>query len=237
LFFWSIIGVFGLFIGIILTRDINDDISNKIINFEKQTFKEALSEGILMLKNLRLLVPAIMISGAAWGIIITYLPLLFQERTNLSLTFIGIIVAIWLGIGSFASFSYGKISQKFGRKKIIIFSYLILGFIGLLLTFITNVILIIGMMLILGIAVFLTYPTQFSFISEVTHESIEGRTFGIIFTLQLGGGTILLFIGGILSDIFGIGAPFFLLGILSVMISILLLVNHKKPYANRLLRV
>ena len=75
------------------------------------------------------------------------------------------------------------------------------------------------------------YPTLFSFISEITHESIEGRTFGIIFTLQLGGGTTLLFIGGILSDLIGIWMPFFLLGIISLILSVFLILYYNKPYA------
>lgn len=234
LFLWSIIGIIGLFIGITLTRDIKENINDIRMETKKQTVKEALSNELILLKNIKLLAPAIMLSGAAWGIIITYLPLLLQERTDLSLSFIGILVAIWLGIGSIASFSYGKISRYLGRKKVIILSYILIGSVGIFLTFVTYVQAIFGLIILLGIAVFLTYPTLFSFISEVTHESMEGRTFGIIFTLQLGGGTALLFIGGILSDIFGIWTPFFLLGILSFMISILLLIFYKKPYASRL---
>jgi FSR family fosmidomycin resistance protein-like MFS transporter len=231
LFLWSILGIIGLLAGIIFTRNIRVTITKVKFEYKKQTFKEALSEGLDFLKNIKILVPAIMISGASWGIIITYLPLLLQERTNLSLSLIGLLVAVWLGIGSIASFSYGTISNYLGRKKIIIFSYLSLGIIGIMLTTITSVQILLGMMVLLGIAVFITYPALFSFISEITHESIEGRTFGIIFTLQLGGGTALLFIGGILSDLIGIWMPFFLLGIISLIISVFLVLYYRKPYA------
>jgi MFS family permease len=217
--------------GIIFTRNIRVTITKVKFEHKKQTFKEALIEGLNFLKNIKILVPAIMISGASWGIIITYLPLLLQERTNLSLSLIGLLVAVWLGIGSIASFSYGTISNYLGRKKIIILSYLSLGIIGILLTTITSVQILLGMMVFLGISVFITYPALFSFISEITHESIEGRTFGVIFTLQLGGGTALLFIGGILSDVIGIWMPFFLLGIISLIISVFLILYYRKPYA------
>ena len=86
-------------------------------------------------------------------------------------------------------------------------------------------------MIIYGFAVFLIYPTLLSFISEITHETAEGKSFGIIFTLQLGGGTILLFLGGVLSDIFGVWIPFLLLGIISLALSFLLIIFYKKPYA------
>ncbi len=231
LFLWSILGIIGLFFGIILTRNIRETVTKLKYENKRQTFKEALSEGLNFLKNIKLLVPAIMLSGAAWGIIITYLPLFLQERTNLSLSLIGLLVAVWLGVGSIASFSYGSISNYLGRKKIIILSYLVLGIIGILLTTITDIQILFVMMVLLGIAVFITYPTLFSFISEITHESIEGRIFGIIFTLQLGGGTALLFIGGILSDLIGIWMPFFLLGIISLILSVFLILYYNKPYA------
>ena len=231
LFLWSMLCVIGLFFGILLTKNIRETVSKVKYEHKKQTFKQALTEGLNFLKNIKILVPAIMISGASWGIIITYLPLLLQERTNLSLSLIGLLVAVWLGVGSIASFSYGTISKYLGRKKIIIFSYLSLGIIGIFLTTITNVQIILGMMVLLGIAVFITYPALFSFISEITHESIEGRTFGIIFTLQLGGGTALLLIGGILSDLIGIWMPFFLLGIISLILTVFLILYYHKPYA------
>jgi len=231
LFIWAILGIIGLFFGIILTKNISESITKLNYKHKKQTFKEALLEGLNFLKNIKILIPAIMISGASWGIIITYLPLLLQEKTNLSLSLIGLLVAVWLGIGSIASFSYGTMSKYLGRKNIIILSYLALGIIGIFLTIITNVQILLVMMVLLGIAVFISYPTLFSFISEITHESIEGRTFGIIFTLQLGGGTVLLIIGGILSDLIGIWMPFFLLGISSLILSVFLILFYHKPYA------
>jgi MFS family permease len=81
----------------------------------------------------------------------------------------------------------------------------------------------------MGISVFLTYPALFSFVSEITDESVESWTFGITFTFQTGGGTIILFLGGVLSDLFGIWMPFALMGMLSLIMTGLLLAYRKKP--------
>ena len=85
-------------------------------------------------------------------------------------------------------------------------------------------------MVLLGISVFLTFPTLASFVSENTDESVEGRTFGVVFTLQLGGGTILLFIGGALSDIIGIWIPFAIIGVLSLLVALILRVYYTSDY-------
>ena len=84
----------------------------------------------------------------------------------------------------------------------------------------------------MGIAVFITFPAIISFISEITHESVEGKTFGTIFTLQIIGSTIFLFFGGFLSDVFGIWIPFILLGVSSLVFSILLLIFKNRPLLN-----
>lgn len=230
LYLWAILGILGLLIGVSLTYNINIEYLTVKERFKKQITKNSLSKSIQLLKKIKLLAPALMISGAAWGVTITFLPLLLDERTTLSLPIIGILVAVWIGIGSIASFSYGKIASIVDRKKIIYFGYLNIGLMGLLLTYFTNIFILLFIMVFLGISTFLTYPALFSFISEATHESVEGKTFGLIFTLQLGGGTTLLFLGGILSDIFGIWAPFALLGSLSLFYTLILMINYEKPF-------
>jgi FSR family fosmidomycin resistance protein-like MFS transporter len=231
LFLWTILGICGLFIGITLSVNLRESLTKVKIHTSKQSFKEAVFEGITLLKSIKILAPAFMISGASFGVIITYLPLLLVERTTLTLPEIGILIAIWIGIGAIVAFFYGTITIKMGRKNIIIFSYLTIGIIGFFITIITNIFLLLCLIVFLGVAVFLTFPALASFISEVTHQTVEGKTFGLIFTLQLGGGTMLLFIGGIVSDLFGIWMPFLLLGILSILYTTLLLILYTTPYA------
>ena len=99
---------------------------------------------------------------------------------------------------------------------------------GFSLSIFTDVLILIIIMVILGMSTFLTYPAIFSYVSEKTDEAYEGKVFGYLFTVQLGGGTFLLFISGVTSDIWGIWTPFFILGVLSILISILLIGNQKK---------
>ena len=228
LYLWAIAGCIILLTGLFLTRNIKDE--NLIVkrNPKKQTIKEAINESKIFLNKIKLLILAFIISGACWGVIITYLPLLLKERIGLSLSYIGLIVAIWIGIGSISAIYYGRICSICGRKNVIVISYLTIGITCVLLSYFTNIAIIILIMVLLGITVFITFPALFSFVSEISHESAEGKTFGTIFTLQLGGGTVLLFLGGYLSDIFGIWIPFAILGILSLILSVILLIYRNK---------
>ena len=228
-YLWSIIGIGVLFVGLFLTRNIHKEYIMAANNdITKQTLNEAVSEAWNMLKRIKSLIPAFIISGSAWGIIISYLPLLLDERTTLPLSTIGIIVSIWIGIGTIICFSYGKIQSYLGRRNTLIFAYLTMGLMGFALSFFTDIAIILFIMIMLGISKFITIPAMFSYVSELTHKTMEGKTFGYIFTIQLGGGTVLLFLSGVFSDIWGIGIPFAILGFLSFLVASIFIGNRKK---------
>jgi len=233
LYIWSLLAVLIVIIGIFITRNIDEKLLTVKKTYKKQKISEKIQDSVLLLKKIKLLIPAFAISGSAWGIIVTYLPLFLDEKTSLSLQFIGFVAAVWIGIGCITSFSYSRIKSHLGRKNVIIMSYFVIGVACLFLSVTVNVFIILLIMVLLGFSVFLTYPALSSFISEVSDESSEGSTFGIVFTLQLGGGTILIFLSGFLSDIYGIWMPFVILGVPSLFFSIILMFYHKKKFAVR----
>lgn len=233
-YIWAIIGVLCLFAGVYLTKNIHEKyvrVRNK--NIKKQTVKEAVAEAQNILKQMKLLIPAFILSGTAWGITVSYLPLLLDERTTLSLSVIGVIISVWIGTGTIACLFYNRIQLYFGRKNIVVFSYLTMAIVGFSLCIFTNIYVILILMVLLGLSTFLTFPALFSFISEITHKAIEGRTFGYIFTFQLGGGTVLLFLSGALSDIWGIWMPFFILGFSCSLLFLLLIVSYNKDFVQK----
>jgi MFS family permease len=103
-----------------------------------------------------------------------------------------------------------------------------MGVMAYLLTTITDIFIIIIIMILLGISSFISFPVIFSYVSEITDDPSEGRTFGYIFTFQLGIGTLLLFISGVTADIWGIWTPFFILGFISLLTALIFLINQKK---------
>ena len=227
LFIWAIAGIFCLFIGMGLTNNIDKEYL-RISIIEKQRFLKLLTKELSSLNNIKMFIPGFIISGAAWGIIITYLPLLLVEKTQLTLSIIGIIISIWIGIGTITCLIYNKIQRLAGRKNVIIISYLIMGLMGFCLATFTNTLILILIMIILGISTFLTYPALFSFISDLSDKEVIGATFAYTFTLQFIGGTSLIFISGLTSDIWGIWTPFIILGIVSILVGINLVIDFKK---------
>jgi MFS family permease len=215
-YIWAVIGVICLFSVILFTIDLKEE--KNIDNNDKEiNFRHSLFEDWNSIKKTKLFIPAFIVSGLTWSVIINYLPLLLSERTSLSISSIGVVVSIWIGIGAIECFYYGKINSKIGRKNIVVLSYLTIGFMCMFLTIFTNLLVLLIIIIFLGLATFLTFPALFSFISEISDENLEGKTFGYIFTIELAGGTIVLLISGITSDIWGIWTPFMILGVLSFL--------------------
>jgi len=228
-YIWAIAGIICLFSGMYITRNTNETyLENTKNKVEKESIKNLIKKEWELLKKIKLFVPGSIISGTSWGIVVSYLPLLLVEKTTLSLPFIGIIVSIWIGVGTIICIFYGKIITVLSRKTIVIMSYFTMGVMAYFLTTITNIFLIIIIMIFLGISSFISFPVIFSYVSEITDDPTEGKTFGYIFTFQLGIGTLLLFFSGLTADIWGIWTPFFILGFFSLLTALLFIVNRGK---------
>ncbi|MCJ2513679.1 MAG: MFS transporter [Candidatus Thermoplasmatota archaeon] len=231
LYIWSILGLVCLFIGLYLTRYTPKKLLIVgVLKNKKQTVSEAIVEWFFIIKRFRLLIPLFVVSSLSYGLTISYLPLFLDEKTNLTLSSIGLIISLWVGIGVIACLFYGKIQSYIRRKTIITLSYIIIGLMSLLLTISTSIHIIVIIVILLGLSTFLSFPALFSFVSEATHQTVEGKTFGYIFTIQLGFGTVVLFLSGLLADIFGIWIPFALLGVSSLFATIMIFFKCKFLY-------
>jgi MFS family permease len=91
LYIWSISAAIIVIFGITLTNKLNEKYLYVKKTKKKQFFKEAIDETIILLKNIKILIPALIISGGVWAETITYLPLLLYERTDLSLSSVGFL--------------------------------------------------------------------------------------------------------------------------------------------------
>jgi MFS family permease len=228
-YIWSIVGIMIIIIGILLTMGIPKTHLKHLTPSKKQTLSKKIKEYKQIIIHLRYFTPMLIISGATWGTTLTYLPLFLDETTPFSLSVIGLIISLWIGTGTLASFFYGNIKAMLGRKNTLLFCYLLMFTMNIILIVNPVVLMVPVIISILGIATFLTFPILFSYISEITHESNEGKTFGFTFTLQLGGGTFLLYISGFLSDVFGIWIPFIFMGLASLIASFSIFSKNNAP--------
>ncbi|MCD6420617.1 MAG: MFS transporter, partial [Synergistetes bacterium] len=143
------------------------------------------------------------------------------------------VTGIWLGI-VFSAFSIsrtifmpiiGRISDKGGKKIFLLSGLLMYSIVSILYTFATGILSLTAIRFIHGISSAMVIPIAMAYIGEIAPKGKEGSYMGVFsmsFFLGMGAGP---FIGGTLSDAFGIKYAFYAMGTLTAIALINTLVS------------
>lgn len=148
--------------------------------------------------------------------IITFLPSFFVAE-GLSLLYAGLYTGVLLSAGILAQPSAGLISDRVGRKIVLLVSFLALSpliFVFAFLTSISHLFLLIALFLI-GFCIFATFPIELAFSAELGEKHI-GITVGIVSGISMGFSAVTPPIIGLIIDTFGFFEAFYVLGAISL---------------------
>ncbi|MFQ5986659.1 MAG: MFS transporter [Thermoplasmata archaeon] len=176
-----------------------------------------------ILRRVALWIVPLSIGGAAYVITIGFGNSMLIQRLAFTEDTANLVIALWIAAGVLAAYSYGRISAALGRFRSLVSAFLVVGFSGLILSLAPPPALLIPTFLVFGIALFITYPALFAFISESTEDVIGGATFGVVFGFQLVGGALAGYAAGLMADAWGIHTPFLLLMALGFLGFVLLM--------------
>ncbi len=186
-----------------------------------------------ILRKVAVWIPPLAIGGAAYIITVSYGNSFLVAKAGFREDVADLVIALWIGAGVLAAYSYGKISRFLGRFRSLAGAFLVVGVSGLVISFAPPVSVLLPTFVIFGISMFITYPALFSFISESTEDRIGGATFGVVFGFQLVGGALAGFAAGILADLWGIHVPFLVLMALGFLAFILLMTTAPSSVRDR----
>jgi len=164
------------------------------------------------LRAIRVYVPGFVFGGLGWTVAVYYAPSLLNHKFNVSLGGTGLILALWIGLGTFSGYSYGRLSRRFGRRTVFLVSVaggtLSLFVIGLAGSQAAAVAGILGF----GAFLLLTYPSLHTFVGSSVPDEAQTLAFSWVSNIQLISGAVVTLLAGWLSDRFGIRSPFLLGG-------------------------
>lgn len=193
-----------------------------------------------MVRDVRLWLFPLALGGAAFSIFTTFGPLLLHHKFGFDDTTSEVAIAVWILAGAMVAFFFGRVSRRFGRFRTLTAAYAFVAIACLGAVVSGTVGIALGLFWTLGSAVFITFPALFSFVSESSHERLQGAAFGIIFGFQLLGGSLGSFAAGSLAEgLRSVGdlestAPFYLLGFLALAgFAYLLALRGRIENANR----
>lgn len=137
-------------------------------------------------------------------------------------TLAGWIIATGALAASFGSMIGGKLAERFGARKVIIWTLLLAGISALPQAEVDSVAMLWALRLLTGLFVGTAIPLANLAIREAVHPRRQGEAFGVAATATSAGNAIGPMAGGLLASSFGFGAPFLVPGVCLVLVSAIL---------------
>ncbi len=174
--------------------------------------------------NLILVLLVVMLSGGLWTGVSQWILTYINTTKGVSLIIAGGLSTIQYTVGAFAQIVGGELSDKIGRKKI-----LIAGFGAFAVALVAMVMapgeLIVLLILVatLGFTFYVTQAPITALLADITPKNTVGVTYGINFTVKYGIGAVLPFAAAWLSSNYGLDSVFYFFAVLSAAALLIIL--------------
>jgi len=137
--------------------------------------------------------------GLAWGVF----PLFFAAG-GLGIAQIGLLAGIYPGVWGVAQLLTGALSDRLGRKGMIVGGMMLQGTAIGLLPLVQGFAWWIVAMVLLGLGTALVYPTLLAAVSDVAHPSWRASAVGVYRLWRDSGYAVGALLAGVLADLFGV---------------------------------
>ena len=149
--------------------------------------------------------------------LLTFLPVYLARDMGYSPAWVGACLFVLQAAGFAAAPVAGHLSDRMGRKHILIGSMLSSGAVLALMALAGGSPLFVALVAILGFFLYATRPVIQAWLLETTPKNMGGSSIGILFGAQAAGGAIGPLLGGIAADRYGLLATFYLLAAMIVI--------------------
>jgi MFS family permease len=149
--------------------------------------------------------------------LLTFLPVYLAHDLGYSPVLVGASLFVLQAAGFAAAPVAGHISDRVGRKQILIGSMLTSAVVLAAMAFTGGSMVFIGLVAALGFFLYATRPVIQAWLLETTPKNMGGSSIGVLFGAQALGGALGPWLGGAVADRYGLLATFYFLAITIVI--------------------
>lgn len=158
----------------------------------------------------------VVISGMLWTGVSNFIMVYITDVKVVALVIAGGLSTLKYTVGAFAMIIGGVLSDKLGRKKLLLFGYSLFAVSLVALTLApSNLLILAGLVVVLGFAFFVTQSPMNALLGDISHKDTVGVTYGVNFTLKYGIGFFTPAIGGWLAVNYSLNHVFYFFAALS----------------------
>ena len=174
--------------------------------------------------NLILVLLVVMLSGGLWTGVSQWILTYINQTKGVSLIIAGGLSTIQYTVGAFAQITGGELSDRIGRKRI-----LVVGFAAFAVSLVAmvmapgNIAVLLVLVAALGFTFYVTQAPITALLADITPKNTVGVTYGINFTVKYGFGAILPFAAAWLSSNYGLDYVFYFFAALSAAALLIIL--------------
>jgi len=170
------------------------------------------------LRNLVLVSVIVVCSGALWNGVSAFILVYINEVKGVGLLIAGGLSTLKYTIGAFGNILGGELSDKLGRRKILLFGFGLFTISLLVLTIAPgNLPLMFLMVAVLGFSFFITQSPMNALIGDVSHKDTVGVTYGVNFSIKYGIGSFAPAIAGYLASQYSMDYVFYFFAVIAAV--------------------
>jgi len=143
--------------------------------------------------------------------LLTFLPLYLAREMGFSVFYVGAAMFALQAAGFAATPIAGHLSDRMGRRSIMMTSMLMTGVVLVFMTFAGKSHAFIAFVAVLGFFLYAIRPVMQAWLLETTPKNMGGTSIGILFGAQALGSSVAPLIAGVIADRFGLLAVFWFL--------------------------
>ncbi len=159
------------------------------------------------------------ISGGAFAVILNYANIFLESRLAAGVSVANLIVGGWIAAAFLGAITTGRWSKGIPRMRLLGVTFMAASATVLVFSLANSVALFVPLLLLNGFTLSATYPLTYSELTDFLEDDPgkKGRAFGLVFSAQTVGGSVLGLAAGYIAGPFGIGSAFIVVGVLTLI--------------------
>lgn len=213
---WGVIGLVMSAIDLLIVKDIACEIPEGGHAGPVATIKKMF--GSTDRTKLIITLGIVVLSGMLWTGVSSFIMIYIKDMKAVTLIIAGGLSTLKYTVGAFAQIIGGELSDKMGRKKLLLFGYagFALSLLGLIYAPSSLPVLLV-LVAVLGFTFFVTQSPMNALLGDIASKDTVGVTYGVNFTLKYGIGFFTPAIGGWLAVNYGLDSVFYFFAGLSAV--------------------